>query len=266
MTPGNSARDAYDRFASAYDQSNAQNDYEGWLGKALLPELEKHGLRKGWALDVGCGTGKAFEPLLKRGWKIFGSDVSAGMLAEAERKFGPEIELLRADAREIPAISPSSDHPDEEAFDLVLLLNDVVNYLTEDGDLEKAFAGVRRNLNRDQGLAVFDINSIELYRASFSSGVSEEMSARGVEWRGLSEEVEPEGVFEAELSGAGIDPHVHRQRHWTVEQIEAGLGASDLRCLAVLGLEEEDGQILLSEPADEKRHYKIIFIAAPASR
>ena len=264
MTPANSAREAYDHFASAYDEANAQNDYEAWLGKAMLPELEKHGLRKGWVLDVGCGTGRAFDPLLERGWRIVGSDLSAGMLAEAERKFGSGIELINADARELPPIRPTPEHPDEGAFELVLLLNDVVNYLTEDGDLEKALAGVRRNLDRDQGLAAFDINSIELYRASFSSGVFEGMSERGVQWRGLSDEVEPGGVFEAELSGAGMETHRHRQRHWTFEQVEAALSASGLRCLAVLGLEEKDGQILLSEPADEAQHYKIVFIAQAA--
>nr|MDQ2631059.1 class I SAM-dependent methyltransferase [Actinomycetota bacterium] len=199
--------------------------------------------------------------LLDRGWRIVGSDLSAGMLAEAREKFGPEIELLNLDARELPPIRPAPDRPGEEAFELVLLLNDVVNYLTEDGDLEKAFAGVRRNLDRDQGLIVFDVNSIELYRASFDVGVAEEMSEGGVEWRGLSKEIEPGGVFDAELSGAGVEPHIHRQRHWTIEQVEAALAASDLRCVALLGLEEKDGQILLSQPADEARHYKMIFIA-----
>ncbi|HEX8050012.1 MAG TPA: hypothetical protein VF504_00975, partial [Solirubrobacterales bacterium] len=46
------AQTAYDRYAPVYDESNAQNDYEMWLGEVLLPELEKHGLRNGWALDV----------------------------------------------------------------------------------------------------------------------------------------------------------------------------------------------------------------------
>lgn len=251
-----SARDAYDRYAAVYDECNAQNDYEMWLGKVLLPELEKHGLRKGWALDVGCGTGKAFAPLLSRGWHLVGCDVSSAMLAEARQKFGPSISLVNADARELSLIHPS----EEEEFQLILLLNDVLNYMTEDGDLRKVFAGVKQNLNRQSGLAVFDINTISLYRSAFTSGVSAEMSARGLEWRGLTDNAGPGVVYEAQLSGPGVKPHVHRQRHWTIEQVRQSLEAAHLSCLAVLGQREQKDQILLSEFPDENRDYKLIFI------
>ena len=63
---------AYEAFAPIYNEFNHLNDYEMWLGRALLPELEKHGLGHGKALDVGCGTGRAFAPLLRRGWQVQG--------------------------------------------------------------------------------------------------------------------------------------------------------------------------------------------------
>ncbi|MGN6216926.1 MAG: class I SAM-dependent DNA methyltransferase [Solirubrobacterales bacterium] len=244
---------------------NAQNDYEMWVGGTILPELEKRGLRKGWALDIGCGTGRAFDPLLDRGWRLVGCDVSAGMLAEAERKYGSRVQLLHLDARSVPPVSPSSDSPASEAFELVLLLNDVVNYMTEDGDLERAFAGVKANLNRDHGLVAFDANTFLLYRHSYAPGVNEEMSARGWDWFGLGDEPQPGGVYEARLSGRDVEPHVHRQRHWLDGEIEAALEANGLRCLARLGMSEEENGILLSEVPDEERDYKIIYIAAHAS-
>ncbi|HET9677416.1 MAG TPA: hypothetical protein VFP21_07940, partial [Solirubrobacterales bacterium] len=63
---------AYEAFAPIYNEFNHLNDYEMWLGRTLLPELEKRGLRRGRALDVACGTGRAFAPLLKRGWEVRG--------------------------------------------------------------------------------------------------------------------------------------------------------------------------------------------------
>lgn len=261
---GESTKVTYDRFASFYDEANARNDYEMWLGEVLLPELEKHGLQKGWALDVGCGTGRAFEPLMARGWQIVGCDLSPGMLAEAARKFGSAVQLLELDARHLPPLSPGAGHPEEGAFDLALLLNDVINYLTESKDLELLFSGVRRNLNGDHGLFVFDANTVALFQANFASGLTEKLSEGGWEWRGLNERAEPGGFFEAQVSGHGAELHVHRQRHWPVEQMTAALEAAGLRCLAVLGQREEAGRVLLSDEPDEERDSKVVYIAAVA--
>ncbi len=264
MAQPESVQAAYDRYAAVYDEFNAQNDYELWLGEALLPELEKHGLRKGWVLDVGCGTGRAFGPLLQRGWQVVGCDVSTGMLAKAERKFGSRVPLHNIDVRDLPAIASLDGGPTEESFDLVVILNDVFNYLVGDGDLERLFAGVKRNLNRDHGLAIFDASTFALFQAVFTSKTSEEMNSRGFEWRGLTETAMPGTVHEARLSGPKVETHVHRQRHWTDEEIRAALEANGLQVLAALGQSESEGQILLSDPPDEDKELKVIYIVAHA--
>jgi SAM-dependent methyltransferase/DNA-binding transcriptional ArsR family regulator len=259
-----SVKTVYDRFAPIYDECTYENNYEMWLGDVLLPELAKHGLQTGWALDVGCGTGRAFEPLLARGWQLVGCDLSSGMLEEAARKFGSSVQLLELDARRLPPISPGPDHPEEAAFDLVLLLNDVINYMTEASDLESIFSGVKRNLNRDHGLFIFDANTLALFRDNFASGLTEKMGEGGWEWRGLSENAEPKGLYEARLAGRGIEAHVHRQRHWPPEQMTTVLEAAGFRCLAALGQREEGGRVLLSSEPDEERDAKVVYIAAPA--
>lgn len=266
MTPQDeTAKTAYDRYAPIYDEWNQQNDYEMWLGQVLLPELEKRGLaRGGWVLDVGCGTGRAFGPLLARGWQVVGCDVSTGMLNEAERKFGSKVRLLNLDARSLPPIPLGPQPPAGEAFQLILLLNDVINYLVEDDDLEKLFAGVGRNLSRDHGLVLFDANTLGLFQEHYASGVSEGKGGEDWEWRGLAEDAIPGGVYEAHLSGRGVEAHVHRQRHWLPEQVTAALNASGLKVLAMLGQREEDGQIILSDSADEQRDEKVVYVGAHA--
>jgi len=263
MADRESAQEAYDRFAPVYDEFTSANNYEMWLGEILLPELEKHGLQKGWALDVGCGTGRAFDPLLKRGWKVVGCDASSGMLAQAAEKFGERVRLLQADVRDLEPIAPTPDHADRENFQLVLLLNEVVNYLTDDGDLERAFAGIRRNLSSG-GLVVFDANTMLWFRHNFASGKSEELSGRGWDWLGLSETVERGATYEMHLAEQGVKPYLHRQRHWEPEQVEAALEAAGLCPVAAFGQREEDWQVILESPLDEERHHKTIHIATRA--
>ncbi|OGD74971.1 MAG: hypothetical protein A2Y64_02665 [Candidatus Coatesbacteria bacterium RBG_13_66_14] len=57
-------------------------------------------------LDVGCGTGRHAVELARRGLRVTGVDISAGMLAEARRaaaEAGVELDLVRMDvARGLP--------------------------------------------------------------------------------------------------------------------------------------------------------------------
>jgi SAM-dependent methyltransferase len=248
------ARAAYDAFASIYDDFNYRNDYEMWFG-ALLPELESRGLRKGRLLDVGCGTGRAFEPMLRRGWDIQGCDVSTAMLAEAKRKFGDAVPLAVVDARELPVFGE---------FELVWALNDVVNYLTADGDLERTLAGMRANL-AEGGLILFDANTLSLFRSDFASGDADAMSVGDWTWDGISSAIEPGGTYEARVYGGGVETHIHRERHYPPEAIRAAMAASGLEPLAALGQQEQDGKVVLVDPPDEMRDHKMIYIGRAAA-
>lgn len=245
-----SARDAYDAWAPAYDEYTDRNDYEVWLGGTLLPELERHGLRIGRALDVGCGTGRAFGPLISRGWDVFGCDVSEGMLAIAAEKY-PAVPLLRADATDLPAWGFD--------FDFILVLGDVVNYLAEDGDLERCFEGVARNLAPD-GLCLFDTNTISVMREVFGGRQSQWMSIGDWMWRGTGAAVVAGGTFDAELSRPGVEPQIHRQRHWTPKQVRDAEATAGLECLALLGQREEGRSVFVSEDLDEERDSKALHI------
>lgn len=248
-----SARHAYEIFAPIYDRFNATNNYELWLGDVLLPELEKHGLRRGRVLDVGCGTGRAFEPMLERGWEVVGCDLTPAMLEQAQGKFGDRVPLVVADIRELPAFGE---------FDLVWALNDVVNYLVEDGDIGRALAGMRGNLAPD-GLLLFDADTLALLEASYASGDDEGMSVGEWRWVGQAERVEPGGVFEALVQGGDLQPHVHRVRHYPQSEVRAALASAGLECLAALGQREVDGRVVLDDAVDERRDHRAVYIARP---
>lgn len=249
----NPARVAFQAFAPIYDEFCRANDYEMWVG-ALLLELEKRGLVHGRALDVGCGTGRAFQPLLSRGWQIVGCDLSPAMLAEARRKFDGRVPLHEADIRELPIIGK---------FELVFALNDVINYLIEDGDLDRAFEGIRANL-APGGLALFDTNTLATLRSSSDEEIASQDRGEWL-WEGLTKDAVPGAIFDSRISGSGVKTHIHRERHHTARAISESLEAAGLELLASLGQQEINGAVCLTEPPDEGRDHKIIHICRPAA-
>jgi SAM-dependent methyltransferase len=238
---------AYDAFAPAYDDFNAQNDYEAWF-RFLLPRLDDLGLTTGKLLDVACGTGRAFAPMLRRGWEITGCDISPEMIARARENHRDQaIECHVADMTELPVYGE---------FQLVWALNDPVNYLLRDGDLQRALERMGANL-ADDGLLVFDCNTLLLFGQAFGEGGGLE---RGERWR-WEGRGEVGGIYSAEVSGDGIAPHIHQERHHSVPEVQRTLLNAGLQPLAALGQCEADGTVVLADAWDEERDHKIIHVA-----
>jgi SAM-dependent methyltransferase len=69
---------------------------------AIEPLLDAAGVGAGTrVLDVGCGLGTLSAAAAARGATVTGSDLAAGMLAEARRRH-PEVEFVLADAEALP--------------------------------------------------------------------------------------------------------------------------------------------------------------------
>lgn len=252
---GDPALLAYQAFAAIYNSFNSSNDYEMWLGRVLLPELRKRGLRSnGRALDVGCGTGRAFGPLIRRGWKVVGCDLSPAMLEVAARETDDDVDLHVADMRELPRFGE---------FELVLSLNDSVNYLLGDDDLVAAFTGMRANLG-EAGLLVFDVNS----RSTYEDGRFEvrEVQHEGSRWTWTGRGEISASIYEAEIAGDHLlEPIRHLERFRSEGEVSAAMAAAGLRLLAVYGMSEVDREVVLAAPPDEGRDYKLVFIGAGSS-
>jgi SAM-dependent methyltransferase len=252
------ALEVYEAYASIYDDFNHRNDYETWIGAVLLPRLIAHGLQApGAALDVGCGTGRAFPPLLKRGWDICGCDVSPAMVKVAEERFGDQVRLGVADMRRLPTLG---------SFDLVLAVNDAVNHLLSDRDLGQTMGGFAKNL-APGGLLVFDCNARALFDELFRADVRHlvEHGGRRWTWRGMGEDDRLPSVFRASISGDSIEPITISERHFSRREVETALEDADLRCRAVFGQREVDGEVLLSEEPDEERDAKFVYFASRES-
>jgi SAM-dependent methyltransferase len=257
MTASNQdhAREAYDAFASSYDDFNHGYMYERWTGR-LLGKAEDAGLEGNRLLDVACGTGLSLIALLDRGWQVTGCDISPQMVEKARDRVGGRATLLTADMRDLPDLGE---------FDLVWSLNDSLNYLLSCEELEATLAGMRRNL-APGGIVLFDVNTVTVYRTFFSEEHVVERGGKRFVWTGQesAEEVEPSRIYEAAFDGEGEDvqAHVHRQRHFARDEVLAALDSAGLRCVEVWG--ELDGDLDLG--VDEDRHTKSVYVCAATER
>ena len=249
---------AYEAIAPVYDDFTAHHNYELWLG-TLLPELRRHGLRGHRLLDVGCGTGKSFLPMLDQGWEVTACDISPSMLELARAKAGDAVRLSVADMRALPAFGE---------FDLVWALDDAVNYLLSAKELGKALSGMRANL-APGGLLMFDVNTLRAYRSFFAETERLERGGRRLVWRGqASADAEPGSISEArfeveapEGGEADVEAHVHRQRHFPEAEVLELLEGAGLECLDVFG---HGFDAVLKQPVDELVHTKAVYIARRA--
>ena len=247
-------RDAYEALAIAYDALTADYRYDRWLAAidALLREL---GARGGRLLDLACGTGKSFVPMLQRGHAVTACDLSPAMAALAARK-APSARVFVADMCTLGRCG---------AFDVVSCLDDALNYLLDEDRLAGALRTIRANL-APAGLAVWDVSALSMYRTSFATDSITERDGFFIAWSGAAtQDVETNAIVEATVDVFAPHPAgwsrargVHRQRHWPPEDVARIAHESGLRIVAVRG--QRRGAIL--DPfVDEELHSKVLFVA-----
>jgi SAM-dependent methyltransferase len=249
---------AYDSLAAVYDDLTHDHDYDAWT--ATLEQLaSRHGLRGRRLLDLACGTGKSFLPFAARGFAVTACDISRGMLAQAGRKAGPDVRLLEADMRRLPALG---------AFDLVTCLDDALNYLEDERELTDAFHGAARSL-APNGVFLFDLNTLGIYRSLFAGESCSELEDAFFVWRGGADRALPEGApapltieaFRRRQDGSWtrVTSH-HSQRHFSDGSVRRALEQAGLHCVAVHGL-TPDG--VLHADVQELVHTKRVYVARP---
>ena len=245
---------AYAVLAPAYDLLTAEYAYGPWL-TAIERVARAHGLAGDRLLDVGCGTGKSFLPLLERGYQVTACDISPDMVELAQRKAGVRADVHVADMRRLPVFGE---------FDLITCIDDAINHLLSAGEVADALGSMRENLAPD-GLLVFDVNTLAAY--SQVPDVVVEDDDLLLRWQGGPAELsEPGGEAEVVIDvfahlGDGLwrrSVSRQRHRHHPIEELCELVEYAGLEVAAVLG--QRPGAVLDAE-LDEELHPKAVFIA-----
>lgn len=140
---------AFEQYAPWYDLLYEDKDY---VAEAAFVEqqLERHGVKSGKLLDLGCGTGVHAAEFSRRGWDVTGVDLSADMIRRAETQLSNSPQLqIRFRQGDVRESGPERD------FDAVISLFHVASYQTSQADLEAMLATARAAL-KPKGIFLFD--------------------------------------------------------------------------------------------------------------
>ena len=150
---------SYEALAAVYDRLGNDIDYEAFADFYETRFLE-NGERPSLVLDLGCGTGKMTTLLAERGYDMIGVDASAEMLSHAASRAyskGHRILFLEQDMREFELYG---------TVGAVVSSLDCINYLVEDGDVDRCFSLVHNYLDPN-GLFLFDLNTPHKFRTVY---------------------------------------------------------------------------------------------------
>jgi SAM-dependent methyltransferase len=257
QTTSDLAQHAYATLAPFYDRFTADYAYDGWLAQ-IDDRARALGVFGRRVLDIGCGTGKSFAPLLARGYEVTGCDLSEEMVDVARTKFDGLVEdIFVADMRALPTVGE---------FDLVTCIDDALNYLLSDAELVAAFRGVADVL-APGGVYAFDVNSLKTYRTTFAQTFVREDPGALFCWRGeAAPTIEPGGSTSATIEMFIEDEDEvwqrltsrHFQRHHEPAVIRAALASAGLECAAVAG---QWAGCHLDDHVDETEQVKLVYFA-----
>ena len=157
------------------------------------------------------------------------------------------------------------DLPRLGKYDLVLCLDDAMNYLLDDAELERALAAMRANL-APGGVLLFDVNTLLAYRALFAHASVVQEPGRVLVWEGHGPPDAGPGVLaRADLIALERDGdwwtaarHRHVQRHHDGPTVHRALTAAGLAWHRVHGM-RLDGSI--TDGFDELENSKAVYIA-----
>ena len=144
------SKDTFDREAADFDGPERAGHI-----RTLYPQLRPilAGLTFASVLDIGCGTGELLAHLTEWGQiQLAGLDIAPNMIAAAQAKLGPQVDLRVGDAESLPW-EPTS-------FDLVLCTNSFHHY----PDPNRSLTEMRRVLKRNGHLLLVDITLSAAFR------------------------------------------------------------------------------------------------------
>ncbi len=230
----------YSVLATVYD--DGWHEYSDYIYQ-LIRQVESESRRVFTRIcDVACGTGLLLQALLNDEVtrKVCGFDISPEMLKRAGERL-PGVTLRQADL--------TVDFPFSGPFDLITSVYDSLNYVHSPEELELFFRRVR-GVTADQGLLMLDVNTPALYERRTGTSIPRLIDGIPFRQRLTYDKGPPPEAVTVFSFPEGTE--VHRQRPWSVDEMEDILLRSGWNVLDTLDVIDED---------DDEPSGKVVFLA-----
>jgi len=148
LSPTRPGAGEFDSVAPYYDHLMAQIPYVQWVDYVEVL-LDRHRIKANKVLDLACGTGSVGREMLRRGYRVWGVDLSEPMVRRCTAT-APPMPAAVMDAGQLGIKA--------ESLELVVCLYDSLNYILEPAGLQCCFDRVCEALRPGAAL-VFDLNT-----------------------------------------------------------------------------------------------------------
>ena len=224
----------YDGLAGSYDAMMTDASYRkraDWLERLF----RKSSIPVQSVLDLACGTGTIACLLAERGYQVIATDASEEMLTQAMMK-AAELEenvpvFLCQTMPKLRLLEP---------VDAVVSTIDSLNYLTREKDLQETFRRVYRWL-KPGGQFIFDVNTPYKLRRMDRQMYMDETEDTFCVWRTFFSERTQICTYQVDLFQEQEDGswersfEEHREKAWTMEQLQAFLEDAGFEKITVTG-------------------------------
>ena len=217
-------QDQFARIARHYDALMANVPYGLWAEYVRnLAALSNRPIASGSRLlDLATGTGSVALEFARTGCVVTGIDLSAPMIEQAREKARTSRLSVQFLVRDLADF----DLPPE--FDHAVCLYDSLNYILDPDLLKQAFANIRRSL-RDDGIFIFDVNTVHALEAELFTQESPPDAEVVYRWRSRYDaRVRISTIrmsFRVRDTGERFEI-THRQRAYTDAELRASLASA----------------------------------------
>lgn len=159
------------KFDYYYDEIMSEMDYTLWI------ELTKKYLqKKGFHLDIACGTGTLSLALKQLGYQSEGLDISKLMLETAKLKAQINHKIIPYYHQDMTSFNL------EKKYQVITCYFDSINHLNSLDLIKKTFNQVEKHLEKE-GYFIFDVFSKTLFDSYENNYISEDFGDFSYTWK-----------------------------------------------------------------------------------